>query len=94
MRFRSSSIVGHMAASNRDEVPERLVKVSTANKHKMKYRLHFRNNNKMEEMHKTVSEQMPTTFLKASDLNPLHRTSVFFIPFSTGDMVSFNSVGK
>lgn len=35
-------------------------------------------------MHKTVSEQMPTTFLKVS----------FFIPFSTGDMVFFNSVSK
>lgn len=27
-------------------------------------------------MHKTVSEQMPTTFLKASNLNPLHHTPV------------------
>lgn len=67
-----------MAGSNRDEVQERLVKVNTANKHKMKCRPHFRNNNKMEEMHKTLSEQMPSTFLKASHLNPIHHVSFLF----------------
>lgn len=68
MRFRSSSIVGHTAGRNSDEVQGRPVKVNTANKQKMKHRLHFRNNNKMEEMHETLSEQMPTTFLEASYL--------------------------
>lgn len=47
MRFTGSSIVGHKAHFNRDEGQERLIKVNTANWHKMKYRLHFRHNTKM-----------------------------------------------
>ena len=62
MRFRGSSIVGHKAHFNRDEGQERLVKVNTANGHKMKYRLHFGLNAKMWGMQKALTEQTPSTF--------------------------------